>query len=263
MSGEESFYVTEKEDESYRATEYTRGPWSNEHQHGSPPVTLVGHLLQKQSKLNLTRLTVELIRAVPIGVLEVKIEKLRPGRMVEMYGARLYAKGKEVLRATGLFLKEEALDFEPPPLPGIEIPAPPGEGVAQHNFFKLERLGFDQSIDALFVKGGFGKGPESACWMKMNVPLIQGEEIEPLHRVLLVADTGNGISSYLEIGKYSFINPDLTIYFNRLPEGEYICSDAKTLTHTNGIAYSDATLFDEQGVLGRVNQSILVRKAPG
>ena len=63
----------------------------------------------------------------------------------------------------------------------------------------------------------------------MRQPLVAGEEPTPLQRTLVAADVGNGISAVLDWRRFVFINVDLTVHLERMPEGEWVCVDAVTL----------------------------------
>jgi hypothetical protein len=90
------------------------------------------------------------------------------------------------------------------------------------------------------------------------VPLVAGEKISQLGRVLVVADSGNGVSTTLDWRKFLFINVDLTVHLHRLPGGEWVGLDAVTLPQPDGVGLADTALFDEQGPLGRAAQTLLV-----
>jgi hypothetical protein len=55
-----------------------------------------------------------------------------------------------------------------------------------------------------------------------------------------------------------FINPDLTLYIDREPVGEWICLAAHTFIPANGIETAEAVLYDERGRVGRAIQALLV-----
>jgi acyl-CoA thioesterase len=55
-----------------------------------------------------------------------------------------------------------------------------------------------------------------------------------------------------------FINPDLTIYVEREPVGEWICLQAETRVRVGGIGFAEAVLFDRHGRVGRSLQALLV-----
>ncbi|MGZ8667537.1 MAG: thioesterase family protein, partial [Solirubrobacterales bacterium] len=94
--------------------------------------------------------------------------------------------------------------------------------------------------------------------MRMREPLVAGEEPTPLQRVLVVADSGNGVSSALDWRRYSFVNVDLSVHLERLPGSEWVCLDAVTLPQPEGVATSDALLLDERGRIGRAMQTLLI-----
>ena len=79
------------------------------------------------------------------------------------------------------------------------------------------------------VGGGFLEPGPATVWMRMRQPLVAGEEPSPLQRTLVAADVGNGISAVLDWRRFLFINVDLTVHLERMPEGEWVCVDAVTL----------------------------------
>ena len=64
---------------------------------------------------------------------------------------------------------------------------------------------------------------------------MAGEEPSPLQRLAAAGDFGNGISATLSWDHYLFINPDLTLYAEREPDGEWIHLDAETRIAPDGI----------------------------
>jgi hypothetical protein len=94
--------------------------------------------------------------------------------------------------------------------------------------------------------------------MRLRVPLIPGERPSPLVRVLVVADSGNGISWALPFEESLFINTELTVHVARMPEGEWILLDARTRIGPEGIGLAESVLWDERGRIGRGAQSLLV-----
>ena len=90
------------------------------------------------------------------------------------------------------------------------------------------------------------------------MPVVAGEELSPLQRVLVVADSGNGVCATLDYRRFLFINVDLTVHLHRHPAGEWVCLDAVTTPERDGVGLADTTLSDEQGPLGRALQTLLV-----
>jgi hypothetical protein len=107
------------------------------------------------------------------------------------------------------------------------------------------------------LHGGFLEPGPAQFWMRQLVPLVAGEEPSPLQRTLVIADVGNGISAVLDPRSYLFINVDLTVHLERMPEGEWVCVDAVTRPQGNGIGSAETELSDGRGRIGRGVQTLL------
>jgi hypothetical protein len=92
----------------------------------------------------------------------------------------------------------------------------------------------------------------------MRVPLVADEEPSGLCRVLIAADSGNGISGALDFRRHTYVNPDLTVHLRRPPVGEWVGLDARTSVDQAGIGLADALLLDEKAVIGRSAQSLFI-----
>lgn len=100
-------------------------------------------------------------------------------------------------------------------------------------------------------------GP-AAVWAKMRYPLVADEEPTPLERVLAIADSGNGVSWELDLNRWHFINPELTVHLHREAVGEWICLDAQTTISAGGAGLATSVLSDLDGPVGVGAQSLLV-----
>ena len=261
----EAFY--EPEGDGYVATELTRGPWDPNAQHAGPPAALIARELERLGggrigedgpPAQLGRVTYEVLRPVPIAPLRVSAEVLRPGRRVEMLAATLAdADGEPLMRAQAWRLRTEAIDFERPE--GFPEPPPGPEAGEPGEFFDTgHEVGYHSAMDYRFISGAFKDAGPATVWMRARVPLLPGEEMTPLQRVLVAADSGNGVSAALDWRRYLFVNVDLSVHLHRMPEGEWVCLDAVTLPEPNGVGMADTRLFDERGAIGRAVQTLLV-----
>jgi hypothetical protein len=244
-------------------TAVARGPWSEHAQHGGGPAALLAGLVEQCDPgpaSFVARLTIELLRPVPLAPLEVQARTIRPGKKVQLIEASLSADGVEVARATGLRLRTADLALPVPP------PAPLSIGsVEESTPFEITfaagvdmPLGFWDAVEVRQARGSWTEAGEATVWFRLRLPIVAGEEPSQLQRVAAAADFGNGVSAALERGKYLFINPDLTISLHRLPVGEWVALDAVTAAEANGVGMAESALFDEQGRIGRSIQSLLV-----
>ena len=185
---------------------------------------------------------------------------LRPGRRVGLVEAELRVGGEPRMRATAWRLRRAEVDAEMPAEATATPPAPAGpEAGSVVGFFPSgQEHGYHTGMEARFIQGGFTELGPGTVWLRMRAPLVAGEEPSPLGRVLIAADVGNGISSELDYRRFVFINVDLTVQLERLPEGEWVCVDAVTLARPSGIGTAESVLYDERGRLGRALQSLLI-----
>jgi hypothetical protein len=253
-----AFFVPD--DDGYRATEHTRGPWSPDLQHGGPPAALLAGVLERRaaaSGMLVARLTVEFLRPIPIDRFTVRETAVRPGKKVMIHAASLLLGDDEVVRVTALCIRVATLAMPPPAVqaraPRSVEESPPFE----FSFFRWD-VGYHRAIEGRVASGAWGTGA-MAVWMRTAVPIVEGEPLTPLTRVVVVADSGNGVSVALDLTQWTFVNPDLTVYLHRPAEGEWICLDAVTIPQPHGIGLAEAALYDAGGPIGRSLQSLIVQ----
>jgi hypothetical protein len=243
----------------------TAGPWDPGSQHGGAPSALLARAIEAEpapGPVQLSRLTVELLRPVPIAPLQVSCEVVRPGRKVQLVRAVLTAGDLEVAVAHGLRIRTTEL-----PLPAgatAAEPALPGpDGGRRTRFLTTpaggEAPGFHTTANEIrFVEGGFdGPGPALA-WIRLLVPVVAGEEASPAMRVAAAADFGNGLSWVLPATSWLFVNPDLSIHLARPPRGEWIGLRSRTFPSAEGVGMAESELSDREGRIGRAVQSLLL-----
>lgn len=247
--------------DAFAATGLTRGPWSPDHQHAGPPAALIARAVERalpaDIPMQVARMTLEILRPVPIAELTVTTEESHGGRRMRLIEAELRAGDTPLIRARALALRTTDLPA-PPATDPAEPPQPPTESDPfEFPFFSAD-TGYHTAMEIRVARGEFGRGA-MAGWMRMRVPLVAGEEPTPLQRVMTAADSGNGLSLVLDLRRFTFVNPDLTVHLHRLPAGEWVCLDAVTTPQSNGIALADSRLYDERGPIGRAAQSLIVQ----
>lgn len=275
-----AFYVPSGE--LFASTELTRGPWNESTQHAGPPAALIGREVERCAGIGETfadrhvaRITFEILRPVPIAELRVQARVVRPGRRVDMVEAELSDEAGEPLvraRAWRLLRREielpAGLASEDAGSParragrpaGISGPPPPPEQAPRTNVFfpTGQDVGYHTAMEYRFVTGSFVEIGPATTWLRMRVPLIEGERPSPLQRILVAADSGNGISATLDFRRYLFINLDLSVHLNRMPAGVWVCLDSITVPEPTGVGLTDSMLFDELGPIGRAAQTLLI-----
>jgi len=265
------FYTRERgahDEERFFATELTRGPWSNDHQHGGPPTALLARAIElagpDPGEMFVVRTTVELLRPIPIAApLEVITDVLAAGRTVHRIAAALVAGDQQLAVAVAVRIRvqEQAI-----PIPARELADPqPLRPLDQSREFEFpffqHAVGYQTAIETRIASGEFGSGRVS-MWMRPKVPLIEGEQTTALQRVMICADAGQGVGTALDTTKWSFVNPDLTVQLHRLPIDEWLGMDAQTWPEPLGFGVCRTRLSDRRGDLGVVLQSQVIAAVP-
>jgi acyl-coenzyme A thioesterase PaaI-like protein len=254
------------QDGRFLATELSRGPWDPQAQHGGAPAALLMRALEAlprpDESLQIARVTYEFMRPVRLGEVDVRVAVVKPGRRVQLLeGSLLDRDGTEVVRARAVQVQpaRSAALPEPPhdvPARGPEHGSPDAPPIALRD---LTHFGGD-AVEIRFVAGAFSEPGPASAWFRLRAPLIEGEEPSPLQRLAAAADFGNGISSVLPWEEWLFINPDLTVYVDRPPVGEWIGLSARTSVADGGVTMAESVLFDRSGRVGRAVQALLVAR---
>ncbi|OBH12178.1 thioesterase family protein [Mycobacterium sp. E1747] len=254
--------------EKFRATDLTRGTWSAAIQHGGPVSALLVRALERceqRDDTRLSRVVIDLLGGVPAeGDLWVDARVQRGGKQIELVGAEMLAPGPDgeprpVARASGWRL--QTLDTREVAHAAPDMSAPRSEARNRNLKARDWDRNYVHSLDWLWLTEPLSEGPGES-WIHPTVDLVTGENMTPLERLFAVADCANGIGSKLDISRWTFLNTDLAVHVFRVPDGEWIGIRAETNYGPDGIGTTVGTLFDEQGAVGAIQQSVLVRPRP-
>lgn len=259
-----AFFVADGD--AFVGTAHTGGPWDpTRSMHFGPPAALIGRAVEavpSEEPVRVGRITFEILRPVPIGAVRVETRVVRPGRRVQLIEAVLRdGDDRELALARAWRLCIGEVD-----LPAAAAPpaAPPGPGTGSPRpFFDVGvPVHYGTSVELSFLSGGFHDPGPARVWMRPVVPLVAGETMSALQRVLVVADSGNGVSATASPQELTFVNTDLNVHLVREPVGEWVCLEARTMIDTAGIGQADTALSDTRGRIGRSVQTLFVDRPP-
>jgi len=244
----------------YRASASTTGPWSESHQHAGPPSALVAGRLQDLLGAHhpVVRVYVEVTRPIPIEVLRLETRLRRDGRTAKFASASLYDEADQ------LVMSAEALGIAKVEL-SVDAPRPPMDEASPHDASAIpfpvfpNPHGYAEATEIRIARGEIDSG-DVMVWLRTRASIIEGRSPTPLERVMVAADSGNGVSAAVDPREMTFINPDLTVALHRHPEGEWIGLAARTDLGPGGIGVADARLYDERGPVGRGVQTLVIRR---
>ncbi len=280
-----------------RATAYCRGPWDDHTLHGGP----VAALLAAGTEARLTgvldpagvdgspssvlaarshdewlcsRLTVDLLSAVPLGALDVSTDIVKVGGRTALIDAALWAHDprdgsvRKVARSSAQWVRrfpdaDVRDDLACPPSPTSERDGLPGRrGVParpeDNDRFVYPRPGFNvDACELEYLSGSHETPGPASSWIRLRVPVFEGVELTPFTRMAAVSDLSAAAGWDETPAGGNYINPDLTLQLERMPQGEWLGVRATT-RHGDGAALLAADWYDDDGPIGTVSQSLVV-----
>lgn len=214
----------------------------------------------------------DLFRPVPATALRVQVEPVRTGRRILALQASIVADGVEVTRGHALLLRrsdapvgDEA--FPPPPGPeGYETNTGLGRGPRRDEKpsdaeapTRRFLSGFHTTVETRWVSAP-GESPPTV-WMRIPLPLVEGEEITPAVRAATLSDFGNALANQVGTGERPFggayINTDISLYLARNPVGEWLCLRADHRQEADGVGLVESIWYDVTGRYARAVQARL------
>lgn len=252
----------------FTATIATESPWDTKAQHGGPPCALIGHVIREnhpEPGFRIARLTVEFLGTIPRADVTVRTDVIRDGKRIRLIEATMTSGGRKVALARawqiaagddGLLAGAEFKGAKEIEIPALPAPQPQGG-------FGRPGWGYGESVEGRRVRGAYRGTGYAQVWMRPRIPLVAGQDMHPLDRVLVVADSANGVSARLEMGEWLYIPPAVTVTLNRYPAGEWVLISARSDLADDGLGSTAGTLSDSGGVIGSVTQPLLIARAPG
>lgn len=252
-----------RDGDTFSANPEARSLWSEGQLHGGPVAGLLTWAalpLVGGPEWQVARITVDLFRPVPGAALRPEATLVRDGRRIRMVDSRLTSNGEEVVRAAVLALRiPDGIEGDEPgpalPPPERFPTAPPlaaGMPMAFHGAVEWRHI----------VPTGGDDHP--ASWIRVPLPLLEGEEMQPVIRAALTADFVNALGNIGSRGKQrtGYINTDISLHLHRYPEGEWIAVEVVGRDAGPGIATSAAVMHDRSGPFGRCTMATLANPRP-
>ncbi|SMO93387.1 Thioesterase-like superfamily protein [Ruegeria faecimaris] len=237
-----------------------RGPWSAEHCHAGPVSGLIVRAAESEigpDKM-LTRLTVDLLRPLPLSGLRVAAETTRHTRTLATTRVTVHDLDNTLCAvATTMHLARRDLG----PVPNVALSSPQLADSVDGPFpigeIRHDLPGFATYSDVLYPKGGNqGVGPKT-IWMR--TPPLLGDEVQsPIQALCPLADCGNGISWNAPTTEMGFMNTDLTVQVHREPVSDWLASESVCHWQPSGIGMSQSVLYDTQGPVGTALQTLVL-----
>jgi hypothetical protein len=210
--------------------------------------------------MRIGRISVDFLGPIPLREVVVETSPIKPGRRVQLTEARMSVDGRVAVTARAWHIATS----DSPPVSGEEqiVPPPvPSRPTPQHFYPGLDDdWGYGRSIEWRFTRGGFDSFGAADVWTRVRLPLVEGVALTGQDRVLIAADSANGLSLSLPMEQWFSIPPTMTATLLRPPAGEWVHLACRTHLADDGVGLARADLFDPRGFVGEVAQPLLVQR---
>jgi hypothetical protein len=242
----------------FRATKHAGGPWSPEMLQGSATTSLMAREVERlavESNFAVRRLTFDLWRPAGLSAFRLQQDMLRDGRKAKTLQVRLMDNGIEIGRCTALLTSKTADTPIDPFSKRDPIDSGPESGTPPPAFAQKWSL-YLQNVSVRLIEGALEKPGPAAAWMRLEVPIVEGEANTPLIQAVQTADFASGVGQIVDMREWTFINPEISLYFFRPPEDYWILVRSRTRVGVNDAGLTMATLSDCHGPFAEVMQAM-------
>lgn len=248
-----------------RSTLHTAGPWDRGLQHGGPPAALMARAVESLGAIPeralLIRCAVDIFTPVPVADVVVVARLIRTGRKVAFAEAQLALADRPdrpLMRLGAWLMRQLPAPMELPPTPTDPAPPPPGTERLPRSRWTGSSLGYLDAISWRWPEGFTERLGPSTVWTRQKIDLVAGEPVSGMQRVLVIADSGSGVSMVADPKDLLFINTDLTVHLHRPPVGDLIWMDCRSTLDPAGVGLARTILGDEAGAIGVAAQCLFV-----
>ncbi|GIF22608.1 hypothetical protein BJ973_002931 [Actinoplanes tereljensis] len=241
---------------SFKPTAHVGGAWRTDEQHFSPLGGLIVHVLDRHvpDGLVVARISYDILGKIDLDECEITVERVRPGRTIELLEAVVTIGGRAVVRARAWLLG--AQDTGAVAGTSIGRLTPPEKAEA----WPIAELWTGGYIASIEVRRTPGAEPgRSTAWLTTGVELVAGEPSSPLASFVALVDTANGIAVRQDPTEWMFPNVDLTIHVHRQPEGHWTGLDTTVTFGPTGQGLTSTVLHDVNGPVGTAQQILTIR----
>ena len=148
------------------------GPWDGAMQHGSAPAALAvwaAETIPTKVAMQIARVTIDLMRPVPLAPLTLRTEVLREGRKIQLCAVKLYADDVAVAVASVLKVRVEPQAL-PPEI--ADLPAgQPGPDASFPEPADFSASPFVKGMSLRSARGRFGLPGPGAIWYRVDRPI--------------------------------------------------------------------------------------------
>ncbi|MGD9644074.1 MAG: thioesterase family protein [Pirellulales bacterium] len=254
-------HLFEREGNIWTPQQACIGPWAPDLLHGGPVAALcvsVAEAALDDPEFITTRLSLDLVRPVPLRPLDVSVTPLKSGRRVHLIDVEVRDAGRDVAFARVQRTRANLIELPPLDDTGARTAPPPDtpesftpfdEQMAPRRPAPFFRLATEMRTPTAL--GIFGRGA-TLGWLRVYADLLPGIPLSNAAAVCAAADYTNALGAPESPAESQllFANADLTVHLVRTPESKWVRMQPITVWGEHGLGHTRCDLSDLRGMLG-------------
>ncbi len=262
----EALYVCKGD--RYLPSMLCQGPWDDTTQHGGAVCALLAAISDCEPAprpMRPARFTVDMIRPVPLAPLTAHREVVREGRNIQLIDIEVCWGVKVVARANVLRVHEDVEnEVDEAKNAAAAGPVPPGPDadavglIDPEDERAWEPPGFVRAVEYRRVRGERNSGVPATAWSRLTVPVVEGKEPTPFQKLAAIVDFTSGTANYMDFTTHVMPNADVSAHLLRAMRGDWLGIDGACMVERDGIAVSEARLWDVDGRIGVASAALVV-----
>lgn len=259
-----------KEGDVFSPQSAAGSPWSETMQHGGPVnaiITLSIEAVAEKVGMQVVRLTMDILKPVPMKSVQVKSHFIRRGGKMAVVDTFLTVTGSDEPVASGRAVLLKAT-------PGRKAMVDTSGSCPESKGSLLREPWLPAEMTAQLPPGlhhliqfyPSTKKERPACWVNCVTDMLQDRAMTPLEHCATTADMTTVLATRMcatQLGSLSFdvaeiMNTNTSIHFTRPPVGEWFAYTDHFIQVSGSYGVAECVIYDEQGCIGRVAQNLIV-----
>lgn len=263
-------YLFHRNGEFYVPQTAAGSPWSETMQHGGPVNAIIALSVESSAKeigMEISRLTFDILKPVPMEPIKVVSRFIRKGRRMAVLDTYLTVEGSDEPVASGRAVLLKPIVDKEPSLTTLESMPARRSSISSQPWIPKEMVShLPPGLHLLIRFHPSTERERPVCWITGDTGMLQHRAMTALEQCATAADMTTVLAARMRLTQecieqsdvMGLMNTNTTIHFARQPIGEWYGFTDHFISISDGYGVAECALFDEEGCIGRVAQSLIV-----
>ena len=270
MLSETKNYFFHQDEDLFTPQAVAGSPWSETMQHGGPVnaiITLSIEAIAEQACMNIARLTIDILKPVPMKPVKVKSHYLRKGGKMAVIDTFLTVEGSDEPVASGRAVLLKARPGQKPEIDVLDPLPETRDSIASEPWIPEEfAANLPPGLHNMIRFHPSTNKERPIFWINGDADMLQDRPLTALEQCATTADMTTVLAARMHVLQQDIVSPEVmglmntntTIHFSRSPVGEWFGFTDPFIQVADGYGLAECAIYDEQGCVGRVAQNLIV-----